>query len=99
MPQVEQPTQRLLVFLLAPRRHWLLQQFDPCDELYNVLCPREGTLWGSTVLLTMQLGQLQNRHVAQWTYFANLQPLNKALSVEGMLTWTNPQLISRLEVF
>lgn len=99
MPQAEQPTQRPLVFLLAPCRCWILQQFDSCGELYNILCPREGPLWGSTVLLTVQLGQLKYWHVAQWTYFANLQPLNKALSVEGMLTWTYPQLISRLEVF
>lgn len=87
------------MFLLAPLEWRILQQSDPCGELYNVLCPREGPLWGSAVLLTVQLGQLQNWHVAQWTHFPHLQPLNKALSVEGVLTWTNPQLIARLEVF
>lgn len=87
------------MFLLLPCGRGIPQQSDPCGELYNVLCPRQGPLWGSTVLLTVQLGQLQNWHVAQWTYFPNLQPFNKALSVEGMFTWTNPQLISRLEVF
>lgn len=46
--------------------------------LYNVLCPRQGPLGGTTVLLTVQLGQLQDWHVAQGTHFPNLQPLNKA---------------------
>lgn len=76
--QVELPTQGALVFLLPPCGRGILQQFDSCGELYNVLCPRQGPLWGSMVLLTVQLGQLQNWHVAQWTHFPNLQPLNKA---------------------
>lgn len=51
---------------------------DPFSELYNVLCPREGLLRGTTVLFTVQLGQLQHRHVAQGTHFPDFQPLNKA---------------------
>lgn len=98
-PGREQLRQRLLVFLLAPHRCLIQQQSELCSELYNVLCSGEGSLGGPMVLLTVQLSQLQNWHVAQGTHFPNLQPLNKALSVEGMLTRTNPQLISRLEVF
>lgn len=98
VPGREQRKHCLLVFLLAPYC-CVQQQSDPCRKLYNVLCPREGLLRRTTVLFTMQLGQLQHRHVAQGTHFADFQPLNKALSVEGMLAWANPQFISRLEVF
>lgn len=93
----EQPKQSLLY------SSWLhndvSSKSDPFSELYNVLCPREGLLRGTTVLFTVQLGQLQHRHVAQGTHFPDFQPLNKALSVEGMLTRANPQFISRLKVF
>lgn len=54
----EQPIQTPIVFLLAPHGCRVQQQSDPCGKLYNVLCPRKGPLRGSTVLLTMQLGQL-----------------------------------------
>ena len=60
------------IWMSDPTAVWSL------GELYDVLCPGQGPLWGSTVLLTVQLGQLQNWHVAQWTYFTNLEPLNKA---------------------
>lgn len=75
-PGREQPKQSLLY------SSWLhtdvSSKFDPCSGLYNVLCPREGLLRGTTVLFTVQLGQLQHWHVAQGTHFADFQPLNKA---------------------
>lgn len=77
VPGREQRKQTLLMFLLSSYC-CVQQQSDPCSKLYNVLCPREGLLRGTTVLFTVQLGQLQHWHVAQRTHFADFQPLNKA---------------------
>lgn len=57
---------------------WQIAPAESSDTLYNVLCPGKRPLGGPTVLLTVQLGQLQHRHVAEWTHFPYLQPLNKA---------------------
>lgn len=47
-------------------------------ELYDVLGAGEGSLVGPGVLLAVELGQLQHRHIAEWTDFPHLQPLDEA---------------------
>lgn len=47
-------------------------------ELYDVLCAGEGALGGAGVLLAVQLGQLQHRHVAERTHFSHFQPFDEA---------------------
>lgn len=46
VPQVEQPTQRPLVFLLAPHGHWIPQQFDPWGNYTMFSAPGRGPCGG-----------------------------------------------------